>query len=1216
VTDPIFTPAAGAKAAGLAAKYGWPRVRRWWYRDKLKRLAGLLGKHFDADPSIASSGFEYIKNDDEVAEQISTYLEEGKLDRPTLARAIAPHLDPDGPETAVDRAAKVVKAIERLSPRLFSGDERLTFEVRRAPLARDDQTGTRAYVALTFDWTPQEARLHVEEFAKTHQEEGARLVEALGKSTDLRATVADLLQHPPDWVSSGSAELSRVLGRLAVVHGHWTLAQQAFLEAADRGLEDRAGALAQAAEAALAAGDEAGSDEILTRAQALEPTNAAVALLTAKKADEPAAILEILSHATPKTPRGEAAIAATRSLSLAALGRSEEAVETVAHARELDPDSFSVLEAEATVALVVAARGRENDSYQRALRSVPSTFLLLADELESVGRKDEATRMRARAIEAYIGLYELRKAGTLLDEVARGPELDGISEEARLHLADVAITLDRRDLLPSIVPDADPTGEEGRLIQAQIDLTTDKRPHGLATLDALVKSSDDSVRSRAALARLYVAVDDPEVAWSERAEDVLGEAHGEIAAGLKALRLASEGDVTQAENILLSLTDPRGQELLVDLADENGDLELALERLAALVKRAPAPRRRLRYADMLLEAGEPAKAREELALLRADDDLPEEVAVHARRLSTKEAHDAGRYGDAAAFAAEWLELAPNDPMAPWARIDSLLRLGDYDEAWAFYKEQGPTPRDLGEAHAAAHLLIRRAPRPEAVREIAALSDRFDREDVQLEGLLVAAYQRPGEELPRELEERAAAALNEFPERFPESRVARLEIDEFESYVREHYEATKQQLAELSESIQAGRLPASTMALTVGEAASGVWASLALQPLDFADPGLREAERRDAANAITRGAVLDPSALGVVSGLPDRLIATIRNALPQAVVSQAVLEDASFAARDVVPGDPAHEMTHVSWDEEHDQPIFIRTDPETVAAQRERVGRVFRLAGELTKEADVDKEHPTRFDDYGEGFEGAAKLVAATIPSTLAVAERLGLPVYSDDRVVRLVARNEGLPAFGTVALLDAMADRGLISHEQRLAARAFLRQEGGLGLGFDNEDELIAELERAEFKLSYGLAHALLDPASWRRDVDDFDLFLTLLERVCRDRPELFSEWVARVIDAAARARPREGLELQLVRLIGLSLLNRDSDFAQALLAEIRRLTGRDPLPRTIAVVMGITEPFPLEVKSRFGWAMLSRMSVADQLRAVAGVERSAARIIRGNGWI
>jgi hypothetical protein len=31
---------------------------------------------------------------------------------------------------------------------------------------------------------------------------------------------------------------------------------------------------------------------------------------------------------------------------------------------------------------------------------------------------------------------------------------------------------------------------------------------------------------------------------------------------------------------------------------------------------------------------------------------------------------------------------------------------------------------------------------------------------------------------------------------------------------------------------------------------------------------------------------------------------------------------------------------------------------------------------------------------------------------------------------------------------------------------------------------------------------------------------------------------------------------------------------------------------------------------------MLSRMSVADQLRAVAGVERSATRIIGGNGWV
>jgi hypothetical protein len=55
------------------------------------------------------------------------------------------------------------------------------------------------------------------------------------------------------------------------------------------------------------------------------------------------------------------------------------------------------------------------------------------------------------------------------------------------------------------------------------------------------------------------------------------------------------------------------------------------------------------------------------------------------------------------------------------------------------------------------------------------------------------------------------------------------------------------------------------------------------------------------------------------------------------------------------------------------------------------------------------------------------------------------------------------------------------------------------------------------------------------------------------------------------------GLPTQFFLSVGL-------DVTLHLLAEIRRLTGTDPLPRTIAVVMGITEPFPLEVISRFGW--------------------------------
>jgi len=78
-----------------------------------------------------------------------------------------------------------------------------------------------------------------------------------------------------------------------------------------------------------------------------------------------------------------------------------------------------------------------------------------------------------------------------------------------------------------------------------------------------------------------------------------------------------------------------------------------------------------------------------------------------------------------------------------------------------------------------------------------------------------------------------------------------------------------------------------------------------------------------------------------------------------------------------------------------------------------------------------KVSPDRSDDPDDKL---AALVAdneqhgpiAALASALLAARVHGLPVFSDDRVVRAFARGVGLPAFGSIALIDAAAARGLI----------------------------------------------------------------------------------------------------------------------------------------------------------------------------------------------
>lgn len=90
--------------------------------------------------------------------------------------------------------------------------------------------------------------------------------------------------------------------------------------------------------------------------------------------------------------------------------------------------------------------------------------------------------------------------------------------------------------------------------------------------------------------------------------------------------------------------------------------------------------------------------------------------------------------------------------------------------------------------------------------------------------------------------------------------------------------------------------------------------------------------------------------------------------------------------------------------------------------------------------------PEEDDDLARVLDEDMPLPLLTWAATLAVARRLDLPIFSDDRYVRLSARQMGLPAFGTVALLDVLADRRIISDDLREVARKRLLASRAVGL--------------------------------------------------------------------------------------------------------------------------------------------------------------------------
>jgi hypothetical protein len=154
------------------------------------------------------------------------------------------------------------------------------------------------------------------------------------------------------------------------------------------------------------------------------------------------------------------------------------------------------------------------------------------------------------------------------------------------------------------------------------------------------------------------------------------------------------------------------------------------------------------------------------------------------------------------------------------------------------------------------------------------------------------------------------------------------------------------------------------------------------------------------------------------------------------------------------------------------------------------------------------------------YEESARGPMRALIESLALAKRTRRPLFSDDRWIREFARYIGVPAFGSLALLDALDATSTLEPGQHFAARLRLAGARGWGLAFSG-DELVRAAAESDWKLSEPLIGALNDRAAWRgRPADTFNAMIPLLDRAHADAPDRFERWLHRVLDAGHAAVP------------------------------------------------------------------------------------------------
>jgi hypothetical protein len=925
---------------------------------------------------------------------------------------------------------------------------------------------------------------------------------------------AELIANEQDWMAAGGAELWVALGKLADRGEAYKAAESAYRRAAEMpDVADRARQLVRASGSARLRGEEARAEELLALAEEIDPGNPALAIAAARRAEDPEEILDLVAGVEARDTDQAVLLELTRAGAESARGDFDQAAAHVAVARRLDPESPMAREVGANVVFLRAQLGLPEEApVDRAeLAGVAGDLANLGRELAADGRTEAGATLLGRASQAASLAEDFERADELLEEALATPDRGGAGEA----LAEAALLLQRFELVDSL---ATGEGEEARLNRAVAHVLGEREVKAAAEeLDSLIASEDEPIAARAAFMRLAAASPVHDVPWSEEAEELVGAEKPEAVAVLRAEFLAEDSQIPEAEAALAPFSSsPAPLRHLVGLAVRREDLEAAIRLSEELISRHDEPRDRLGHAGLLARRGERETARDRFLMLARDTGLPADVRGKAYGRATNLAVEIGDLVEVARLSEEWLGFAPAEEDPVWLHILALARRRHHEEALSFWRGHEVEIRELRQAILLAEIYGFGADPPAALERIAALSDSFERPEELEFTLMTTALRTEGaerEKLGEALEQRIKKTFADFPERFPDSEwLQAYKVDEddpgaFLETIRPQLEARAELGQALLEEVRKGAGATHILAAASGRSVGELWAKLPALPLGYSEAAVDSEERANAADALAkRAAVWDQSAIFVVGGLGDTSRAALRNALPASLIAESTFEDVSSDLRKLTE----NQTGHISYNPAAEGLVM----GETSAAEREAEGRrakgMAELADGLTVRPDYRREEEEKLEEEVKGLSAAGR----AWPATLAVAHREGLAIFSDDRFVRLTARRSGVPAFGTLALLDVLVEQGSLPEARRAASRRRLYRSGAWGLEIGAE-ELVGLVREDGFEMSAGLRAVLDDAVGWpARGIESVEVALALLNAVHAERREEFPKWVHLVLES------------------------------------------------------------------------------------------------------
>lgn len=959
-------------------------------------------------------------------------------------------------------------------------------------------------------------------------EAAEQILARLGSETRSPADiVADLLAEQPPWLAlCSSLRIWTSIGEFAAAHGARASAVGAFVRAAELGGPDAARWMARAALAAAGDDQPEKARDLLERARraTVGPhpfVDVIGAAIEASAGGDPAAVIEAAEAHT----EDDVLVEMMEGLALSTMGRREDALAIFESALENHPANTAA--AVEVVRLLLARYLADESENPVADLERARELALQVRDLRRGWRGDSAEAAMLAAQAASFGGYlkgVLRISlpppeGEATETEAASNEVRAQAAYAALHAGDAQRGLELAERISDLI--------ERDLVQAACF----KEMPGSEDLamDAYRRALDAAAGSHKRIRAYFGLAELGE--WPLPDLDEVAEQNPETYDLIIAEAELAQGDVEAAIRRYRKWRgSSRALEALVTTYREHDRADEAVEALRDGAARHHNPELRLRAARVLESVGRyeaaEAEAKRAMDAVRAGSRVHQELRKLRVELAARLEDWPGVEEQSRAGLEEGIAL----PGMRWALVAALYNQRQPEAALkAMIREPALEPRDEQEGLLAINLYRLGSESPEAVRSVLDLADLFAASEQASAAAFMAAHEIAADlELPASLLGRLRTSSENFFQRFPESELlSRIEVDAEFQNLTDHLEKTlapgADQQEEVLRGVIVGRLPYGFLSAFAGRTYTEALIKKAagFLPVASADESTLSVEREAAQGALDGAVVAEASPLHVLGLLgmdPGELLANFSRVLvPGVVVDDAV------SAREFLS---LRSTAMMSWDTESNRPMLTEFSEEQVEV----------WAVEATALVDRLRAHCEVFSPRGPE-QGGRVVPERARPWAVPVeaAREKGLPLYSDDFVLRAMARSEAVPTFGTLSLLNVLAGKGQIGEDSLRGAIMSLRRNYAADLPFDAEQILTLAAEDG-WQAGPG-AHTLTRPAFWRDPQRGFSLYQRCLEEVLHNAETSLPNWCAAATLGFSRNWPAALAARRAGRILAFTVL-------------------------------------------------------------------------------